>query len=99
MRTHANAVAENCAARVRTGWINSDDSDRLALLAILARELVDQRALPCARCAGESDHAGTSGVREQGLQQVRRLRRAIFDGSNGARQGTRISREDFVNDR
>ena len=58
VRLHANAVAENRASAERTGRIDGDDANRLSLLAILARQLIDQRALARARRAGQAKQRG-----------------------------------------
>jgi len=49
MRLHADAVAENRSAAEWAGRINGDYANRLALLAVLAPDLIDQRTLACPR--------------------------------------------------
>ena len=68
VRLHADAIAENRPASVRTGRINRDDAHRLLFLAILARQLIHQRALAAARRAGQSDDARPAAVRKQRFQ-------------------------------
>ena len=64
MVLHANAVAQNRAAAVWTGGIDRDDAYRLVLLAIVACQLIDQRALACPRRAGQPDYSRSPSVRE-----------------------------------
>ena len=45
MRLHANAVAKNRTAAERAGGIDRNNANGLALLAVFARHLVNQRAL------------------------------------------------------
>ena len=70
MFLHADAVAQNRSAGVGTGWVDGDDSHGVVLLAIEPRQLVDQRALPRSRRAGQPDDASAPAVREQCFQQI-----------------------------
>ena len=47
MILHADAVAQNRSARVRTGRVDGDNADRLILflIALVLGKLIDQRAL------------------------------------------------------
>ena len=67
MLLHADAIAENCTASVRAGWIDRDDAHFTILLAIEARKLIDQRALARARRPCEAEHARLAAVWKQGL--------------------------------
>src|SRR5690242_214705 len=91
MRLHANAIPKNRAASVGTRRIYGDDPDRLLLLAILARELINQRALAGAWRTGESDHGRVATVGEERLHQANRLRGVIFNCANGASESTNIA--------
>ena len=58
MAEHADAVAENCAAGVRAGWIHRDNAHRFAFAAKLVNQLIGQRALSRTGRAGDADHGG-----------------------------------------
>ena len=90
MLLHADAVAENCSPGVGTGWIHSDDPYRALMLAIEAGQLIDQRALPCSRRAGQAEHTRLAAVRKQSLQQIGPSGRAILHGRDGTSQGAHI---------
>ncbi len=68
MILHADAVAQNRPARVRTGRINRDNADSLIFLAIVFRQLVDQRALARSWGAGQADDSRLASVREERLE-------------------------------
>ena len=89
---HADAVAENRSARVGARGIDRDDAQRLAFAPVELRELVNQRALPRPGCAGHAEDARLTAVREECLQQIRRLGPAILDRADGPCQGTRVAR-------
>src|SRR5271157_504010 len=91
MRLHANAVAQNCTATERAGRIDGYDADGLPLLAIFARNLVHQRALPSARRSGEAEEHSVTAVGKERLEQLRGFGCAVFDGRNGARERTQFS--------
>src|SRR6185503_9957661 len=55
VRLHAHAVAENRAARIGAGRIDGNDTDRLAALAQLRGQSIDEGALARARRAGDAD--------------------------------------------
>ena len=93
---HANAVTQNGAAGIRTGGVNSYDADCLVLPAIFAGQLVNQRALACPRSPGDADHPRLATVREERFQQIKGFRRAIFNGADGARQGTHFASADAL---
>ena len=60
MLLHADAVAQNRSAGVGTGGIDRDDADGAFFLAIVAGQLIDQRALARARRTGESKYPRTA---------------------------------------
>ena len=91
MRLHANAVAENRSSAERAGGIDRHNADGLALLAILARDLIDQRALAGPGRAGQAEQHGIAAVREKRLQQFGRFRRAVFDDRDGTCQRAGIA--------
>src|SRR3954468_8598931 len=76
---HANAIPENRPVGVRTRWIHRYDADRLFLFAVLARQMVDQRALPCPRRSRHSDDARVSTVGEQRFHETGSLGGIVFD--------------------
>src|SRR5579859_7366488 len=57
VRCHADAVTENGAARIWTGWIHCQYANRSSLAAVVTGELVYQRALASARRPCETDDA------------------------------------------
>ena len=74
MLLHADAIAQNRASRVRAGGIHRNDAHRAVLLAIVARQLIDQRALARARRTSEAEYACMSTVRKKNLKQFRPAR-------------------------
>jgi len=48
-RLHADPVAKDCTARKRTRRIDGNNSDALALAAIMQRQFIYQRRLPGTR--------------------------------------------------
>ena len=97
MGEHANAIAEDGAAGVGTGGVNGNDADRLILLTVVFGELVDQRALACSGCSGETQNASVTGVWKKTFQQVGAAGLAVFNGRDGAGKGARIARAQGLN--
>ncbi len=66
MILHANTVAQNRAARVRAGRIHSDYSYGVILftIAIKAREVIHQRALPCSGWSCKPKNSCLAAMRE-----------------------------------
>src|ERR1019366_9185973 len=94
VRLHANAVAKNCAAAERAGGIDSDDANRLPLLAVRVCYLVHQRALARAWRARHAQQYGLAAIGKQRLQQFGGLRAVVFDDGDATRQSPRLSRAD-----
>ena len=69
-RRHADAVAQNGAARDRARRVDGDDADRLGLLAQVARVGVEQRRLAGAGRTGDADHDGVPEVGLHGREQA-----------------------------
>ena len=65
---HANAVAQNRSPGVRTGGIHGYDAGGFASFAVMARQLVHQRALAGTRRAGKAESAGVASVWKQAFQ-------------------------------
>jgi hypothetical protein len=97
MILHADAVAEDGAARVRRCGIHRDDTDGPIFFSIVVRQLIDQRALAGTRSTSQADYAGFAGVREQSLEQVEGAGRAVFDGGDGAGQRSCITGAQALN--
>ena len=91
MRQHAYAVAEDGAAAEGAGGIYGNDADGLSALAVLVGELVHQRALARARCAGNADDARPARIREERFQNLDRLRPPVFYCRDGASELARIA--------
>ncbi len=70
--------------------IDGHDADGLALLAIFARDLVDQRALARTGRAGEAEQHSVAAVGKQRLQQLGGFGCPVFHGRNGAREGAQF---------
>src|SRR5579859_1806256 len=91
MLLHAYTVSENRAAGVRARGVDGDNSHTVTLLAIKARQVIDQRALPCSRGPRQADHAGPASVREERLEQIGPSGSAILNHGDNARQSPDIS--------
>ena len=89
---HADAVAQNRPAGIGAGGIDRDNPDGVILLAIMFRELIDQRALARPRRSGQADHLCLAGKWEQRFEQLRGSRSAVFDGRDRSRQRQRLTR-------
>ena len=61
---HADAVAQDGAARVRTTGIHGDHRDRLPFLADQTCELIAQRTLAGARRTGDANDKSSPGMRK-----------------------------------
>lgn len=97
MLLHADAVAENRSACVRTGGINRDDADRAFFLTVVVGQLIDQRALTRPRRTGESKYPRLSAVGKKCLEQFGPARRTVFDRADGPGKGARIAGAKLVN--
>ncbi len=91
MILHADAVAQNRSAGVRTGRVHGDDADGLVVLAVVLGQLVDQRALAGSRRARQTENARMAGVGEESLEQFRPAGAAILDGGDGAGEGAGVA--------
>jgi hypothetical protein len=89
MLLHADAVAQNRSACVRTGGINRDDADRAFFLTVVVGQLIDQRALTRPRRTGESKYPRLSAVGKKCLEQFGPARRTVFDRADGPGKGAR----------
>src|SRR5581483_11601020 len=99
VRLHANTVAKNRSARIRTCGINSDDADHFLFLAIRARKLIHERTFAGARRAGKADDSGVSTVLKQRLHQPKTVSGVVFDGTNRPGKGTNIAGADALDER
>src|ERR1700722_2831650 len=91
MALHADAVAENRAAREWTRRVHRDDADRLLLAAIMAGQAIYERALARARRAGDTDQIRIARVREHLAEDFFRFGRAIFNRGDGTRNRADVS--------
>src|SRR5271166_3037032 len=98
MRLHADAVAENRSAAEGTGGIDRHNANGLALLAILARNLIHQRALACSRRARETDEPRFAAIGKERLQQLRRFGPPVFNNGDGTGQSAKVSRADTIHE-
>ena len=96
MLLHANAIAQNRAPGVRARRIHRDDSDDMALLAIVARQLIDKRALAGAGRPGQPKNPRMPTLTKKYFEQLRPARQPVFDRSNGPRQRSRITRANLI---
>ena len=93
---HADAVAEDGAARKGACRVDGDDAYGLALLAVFVRELVRQRALAGARRPRDAEHIGMSRVRVERLHDVDGILRLVLDRRDGSRKRETISLQEFL---
>src|SRR6185436_4533086 len=70
VRLHADAVAEDRAAREGAGRIDRDHADGAPRLPDPGGEPVDERALAGARRPGHADEVGAAGAREDAANQL-----------------------------
>lgn len=97
MLLHANAVAENRATGIRTRGVDSNDAHGAIVLAIMPRQLINQRTLPRSRRPGEANHACMTGMREQRLQQFRPSRVTVLYNADSASQGADVAGAQLLN--
>jgi hypothetical protein len=76
---HADAVAEDRTARLRTGRVNRNNADRLTLFAIVFGQLIDERALARAGRASHADDSRPAGMRKERFEQIRPAGTAVLD--------------------
>ena len=74
VRLHADAIAENRAAAVRTRRIDRDDADRAVGLSKLGDQPIDERALARAGRTRDADEIRASGPGEQAADETRQRR-------------------------
>jgi len=60
MSIHSHSIAENSAARKRTGRVDRDHTDLHAFPSNYCNQAIDERALASARGAGDSDEKGAT---------------------------------------
>src|SRR5580704_17662784 len=96
MLLHADAVTQNRAPGVGAGGVDGDNSDRVIVLAIEARKLIDKRALPRSWRTSQPEHTRLSAVRKQRLQQLGPSRSAMLDSGNRASEGTHVAGAELV---
>jgi hypothetical protein len=95
--THADAVAQDCAARERAGGVNGDDADRPPGAAIRFSQLGDERGLAGAGRAGDADDVRAPGARVDDGQRLRCQRAVILHLADEPRQRAPVSGHCFVN--
>src|SRR5919204_4057092 len=83
---HPDAVTEERAAAERRRRIDGDDRDTVALLAIRAREAIDERALPSARWTGDADDPRMARLRIELAEDVRGFRFVVLDDGEDSRE-------------
>ena len=96
MFLHADAIAEDGSAGIGTGRVDGYNSHGVILLAIEARKMIDECALPCSGCARQADHTGPATMRKQGLQQIGPSFGAILDRRNSSRQRAHVTGSEGV---
>jgi hypothetical protein len=90
---HADAIAEDGAARERRGRIDAHDTDALAGGTIVRDQRVDDGGLAGAGVAGDADDVRVAGLREQRLQLGERGGDAIVEIAHEARGGANVEGE------
>src|SRR6202158_6291855 len=96
MSLHTDAIAENSAAGEGTGRIHGDDAHGFIALAVVSGETIDESAFARSGSAGDPGKMRLSGVREKAAQDVLGFGRVIFDGGDGAGNGTNVAGADAV---
>src|SRR5690606_34418489 len=91
---HADAVAEDRAAAVRTRRVDRDDSHADTRLTPGADERVAQRALATAGRAGEAHDPGLARAGPKPLEQLRSRRVAPLHPAQRARHRTHLPRQE-----
>ena len=96
MLLHANAVAQNRAARVRTAGIHRNHADGLPFRANQARKLIAQSALTRPGGPGDAENQRAAGMRKKLAQQRLGFGTAILDPRRGASQRAQVAVDDFL---
>ena len=96
VRLHADAIAENRAAGVRTRGIDRDHADRTIGLTQLGGQPIDERALARAGGTGDADEVRASRLGEQSSDELGGAWRLVFNQGNRPRDRARISGKNAV---
>ncbi len=78
MALHANSIAQDRAARERTGRVHRHNADGLLFGAVMRRQPIHQRALPRTRSTGQSNPQRIARMWKACRQNRSRSRRVIF---------------------
>src|SRR5260370_25106235 len=92
MPLHATPIPKNCDARIRACRINRNHATLFLFLAVIARQAVDQRALPCPRRASNSREIRLARVRKEQLKQRFRFGLMVFNRRDRARNRAHVAR-------
>jgi len=90
MRMHPDAIAKQGPACAGAADIDSQDADRLALLAVGGDELIDQRALAGSWVACHADDGRAARERLERMQDGKAVGLPIFEQRDRARDGADI---------
>src|SRR5258708_39326559 len=96
MSLHANAVAQNRAARKWTCRIHREHPHVLLCPPVVRSQAIHERAFPSARRAGDSRQISLSSVRENAAEDFFRFVLMVFNGGDGAGNGADVAREDLL---
>src|ERR1700676_2372453 len=92
---HADAVAKDGPAGVRACRVHGDHADAVFTLAVIRGKTIDQRALASAGRASDAGEIRLAGVGKKLAKEFFGFRRVIFDGCDGARDGTHVAGTDL----
>ena len=92
---HADAIAQNRAACIRTGGIHSDHADTFLLVAVIRGQPIDERALAGARRAGDAGEIRLPGVGKSWRRSSSASAGMVFDGRNCARYSAHVTGPDL----
>jgi hypothetical protein len=99
MLLHANPVPQERTASERTGGVDCDDANALALRAKVSRQGVHQRTLARSRGSGNTDEDSAAGVGEQLPHDLVGIRLAVLYSRDGASNSSRVTLADPVSNR
>src|SRR5690606_13810197 len=88
---HADAIAEECAAREGRRRIDRYDADALAARAKVPCERGGQSTLPCAGRPGDADAVRMSDARVERAQELAKARALVFYDRDRARERGALS--------
>ena len=96
MILHADAIAQNCAARKRTARVDGENPDCLSLLPDRFSKLIDQRALPRPRWPRYPNDLCATRMPKQSSTQLATSGGLRFDQCRGTCNRPQVARHDAL---